>query len=133
MNVPDRHENFWAFSADLTIPVLGVVGAPTTRDGWYVEALALELGAGRAGDDLVIGNTAVFVIPDADMPGGLHAILGNGILSPSYEFTDTTVAEWYVDMRDDNNAYLVVVVPEPASAVLLLSGGIMVMFRRRKK
>ena len=117
--------------ADLTIPVIGVGGEPTTRDGWYVDALALELGAGREGDQLVIANTAVFIIPDANMPGGLDAILGNGILSPSSEFVDTTVAEWYVDMRDGGAAYLVVVIPEPTGIVLLIAAFPSLLRRRR--
>lgn len=118
--------------ADLTIPVLGVGGAATTRDGYYVDAMALELGAGREGDQLLIANTAVFVIPDADMPGGLDAILGNGILSPSADLVDTTVAEWYVDMRDGNDAWLIVVVPEPATVSLLLFGTLAILRRRKK-
>ncbi|MDY7010132.1 MAG: aspartyl protease family protein [Planctomycetota bacterium] len=118
--------------ADLTIPVIGVGGEETTRDGYYVDALSLELGAGREGDQLVFANTAVFVIPDANMPGGLEAILGNGILSPSTELVDTTVTEWYVDMRDGDNPYLIVVVPEPASASLLLFGALAILIRRRK-
>ncbi len=120
-------------TAELTIPVSGVGGSPTMRPGWYVDALALELGRGREDDDLVIGNTAVFVIPDAEMPGGLDAILGSGILSPpSSGFPDTTVAEWYVDMRNSDEAYLIVVLPEPTGIVLLMVA-FPVIFRRRSK
>ncbi len=120
-----------------TITVSGVGGAPVTRPGWYVDALALELAAGREGDDLAIGNTVVFVIPDANMPGGLDAILGNGAFSDHMSLvgmtpivTKTDIVEWYVDMRDDNNAFLVVVVPEPASAILMLLGAVAIIRRR---
>ncbi len=114
--------------ADLTITVSGVGGAQEMRPGWYVDALALKLDD-TDGDLLIITNTAVFVIPD--MPGGLDAILGNGILSPSSEFTDTTVAEWYVDMRDGGAAYLVVVIPEPTGIVLLIAAFPSLLRRRR--
>ncbi len=118
-------------SAELTIPVLGVGGEPTTRDGYYVDALALELGDGPDGDRLIITNTAVFVIPDAEMPGGLDAILGNGMFSPSAGLVDTTVVEWYVDMRDGDEAYLIVVIPEPAGIVLLIVAVPSLLRRRR--
>ena len=97
-----------------------------------MDALALELGAGRDGDKLVIGNTAVFVISDEEMPGDLDAILGNGILSPSSGFIDTTVEEWYVDMRVGDNAYLIVVIPEPTGIVLLIVALPSILRRRSK-
>ena len=82
---------------DLTITVQGIGPGQDQRPGYYVDALALELGAGRQGDRLMIGNTAVFIIPDDKMPGDLEAILGNSVLSPSALLVDTIVDDWYVD------------------------------------
>jgi len=96
---------------ELTIPVTGVGGVQVTRPGWYVDTLGLELGKLHAGDMLLVGNTAVFVIPDEEMPGGLDAILGNGVFSPSSDLADTSVVEWYVDTRHPEESYLIVVVP----------------------
>ncbi len=112
-----------------TIPISGIGGGQTECPGYYVDALALELGAGRGGDKLVISKTAVFVISDAEMPGGLKAILGNGIFSHSSEGIKTTVVEWYVDMRDGSEN-LIIVIPEPGSAILMLLGAVAIIRRR---
>jgi len=96
---------------DMTITVTGLGPGQAERPGYYVDALALDLGRGREGDQLVVDNTAVFVIPDESMPGELEAILGNGIFSPSSQFQDTTVTEWYVDTRDPANSHIIVVLP----------------------
>jgi len=96
---------------ELTITVSGVGGVQVTRPGWYVDALGLELGGLHEGDMLLVGNTAVFVIPDDQMPGGLDAILGNGVFSPSSDLTDTSVVRWYVDTRDAEDSYIIVVLP----------------------
>jgi len=103
-------------SPDLTVTVGGVGGGGTVRPGWYVETLALPLAPPRGADRLLIANTAVFAIPDDEMPGGLDAILGNGVFSPSSSLVDTTVVEWFVDTREAGAARLIVVMPEPATA-----------------
>ena len=97
---------------DMTITVQGIGPGQDVRPGFYVDALTLDLGGGRAGDQFVISNTAVFVIPDEAMPGDLDAILGNGAFSPSSELVDTTLSDWYVDTRDGENACIVLVGPE---------------------
>jgi hypothetical protein len=101
---------------DLSIAVGGVGPGQSDRPGWYVDALALDLGRGREGDQLVISNTAVIVIPDAEMPGGLEAILGNAPFSLAVDLSglmyyETPVVEWYVDTRDPEDAYIIVVLP----------------------
>lgn len=116
--------------ADLFITVAGVGGAQTTRPGYLVDTLALELAGAHQGDELLISNTAVFVIPDDDMPGGLEAILGNGIISPSSDMNDTTVQRWLLDTRDEENAFLVIVVPEPTTIFLLLPAWLLVVKKR---
>ncbi|GAG08234.1 unnamed protein product, partial [marine sediment metagenome] len=98
---------------DLTITVGGVGDEVVTRYGWYVDALALELGAGREGEKLLITNTAVFVIPDEQMPGELQAILGSGVFGPGTTDPlswpeDTPVLEWFVDLRTDEPALVIV-------------------------
>ena len=114
---------------DLSRDICGV-GGSETRYGYEVDALALELGAERDGDLLIIGNTTVFIIPDDEMPGTLDgskrldAILGNGAFSPyrcplSWEIEPTDVVEWYVDMRDGSEN-LIIVIPEPATITLLI-------------
>ncbi len=99
---------------DLTISVSGVGSGSTDRPGWYVDSIGLAMGNGRQGEFL-IHNSAVFVIPDADMPGGLAAILGNAPFSSSSDFTETTLQEWYLDTRDPNNSYLILVAPRLAA------------------
>lgn len=94
---------------DLTIQVSGIGSGQAERPGWFVDALKLDLGNGREGDQLIITDTAVFTIPDESMPGELEAILGNGMFSPSMWFVDTSVLEWYVDTRDPENSYIIVV------------------------
>ncbi|NIA06360.1 MAG: PEP-CTERM sorting domain-containing protein [Actinobacteria bacterium] len=118
---------------DFTINVAGIGEAEAIRPGYYVDALALELGAGREGDKLIIANTAVFVIPDDEMPGGLDAILGNCVFSPSSSpsIADTIVDDWYVDTRDSANSYLIIVVPEPTSVILLACAALALASRRR--
>jgi hypothetical protein len=116
-------------SPDLTVPVGGVGSQSSERPGWYVDALALDLGNGREGDKLVISNSAVFVIPDADMPAGLSAILGNCAFSPSSDLEDTTLSDWYVDQRAEGG-YIILMVPEPASLTLLLAGALALRRRR---
>ncbi|MCD6377470.1 MAG: retropepsin-like domain-containing protein [Planctomycetes bacterium] len=106
--------------ADLSITVLGVGGEQTTRPGYYIDTLALELAGTHQNDELLISNTAVFIIPDDDMPCGLDAILGSNILSPSSDMVDTTIQKWFLDMRDEENAFLVIVIPEPATMLLIL-------------
>lgn len=96
---------------DMTKPITGIGGGSVDRPGFYVDALALDLGAGRDGDRFVVSNTAVFVIPDESMPGGLDAILGNSPFAPSEWFVDTTIEDWYVDTRDPNDSYLILVLP----------------------
>ena len=100
---------------DVTVPVSGVGSGSGTRPGWYVETFALDLGNGREGDQLHIGNTAVFAIPDANMPGGLDAILGSGVFIASTELAETSLVEWYVDQRDSENASIILVFPEPVA------------------
>ena len=115
-------------SPDLSIPVGGIGPESTWRDGYYVDAVALALGNGREGDSLLLGNSAVFVIPDDEMPaypgpGGetlhLEAILGNGVFSPgqddlfSFDINDSPFTEWYVDTRDPDHSYIVLVAPLP--------------------
>ncbi len=97
---------------DLTIAVGGVGGSGGDRPGWHVDALALGLGRGREGDSVSISNTAVFTIPDADMPGGLEAVLGSGVFGASSELAETPLVEWYVDQRDDDDAAIILVFPE---------------------
>ena len=102
-----------------------------------MDALALELGPGREGDRLIIGNTAVFVIPDDEMPGELDAVLGTSAFSPFVSLIDliledTIVDDWYVDTRDSANSYLIIVVPEPTSLVLLACGTLVLAARRRR-
>jgi len=118
---------------DLTIPVQGIGPGVTYRPGYYVDALALELGNGRAGDNFVISNTAVFIIPDANMPGGLDAILGTGVFSHSSWLVETTVDDWYLDTRDPNSAYLVVALPEPATPAILALVSLAMFGRRRAR
>ena len=107
---------------DLLIPVSGVGSSQSERPGWYVDALALDLGRGREGDRLVLSNTAVFTIPDELMPGELQAILGGGVFSPGVDsiysliWNDTPVLEWYLDTRDPEHAYIIVVMPDPVTA-----------------
>jgi hypothetical protein len=107
---------------DLTILVSGIGPDQTERPGWYVDALALDLGGDREGDQLIITHTAVFVIPDAEMPAGLEAILGNVLFSPgitslSDDTTEeTSLLEWYVDMRDPGNACIILVPAKPGDA-----------------
>jgi len=96
---------------EMTLPITGVGGTQTEAPGWFVDALALDLGHGREGDQLAIGNTAVFIIPDEAMPGDLDAILGNSMFSPSMWMEDTPVVEWYVDMRYSQDAAIIVVLP----------------------
>ena len=106
--------------ADLSITVLGVGGEQTTRPGYYIDTLALELAGTHQDDELLISNTAVFIIPDDDMPCGLDAILGSNIVSPSSNMVDTTIQKWFLDMRDEEDAFLVIVIPEPATMLLIL-------------
>jgi len=100
---------------DLTLTVSGVGTGTSVRPGWRVDTLALDLGRGREGDQLLIGNTAVFVIPDAEMPAGLDAILGNGVFSSSNDLGETSLVEWYVDQRDDDDACIILVFPDPVA------------------
>ncbi len=108
--------------ADLSIVLSGIGGGEVIRPGWYVDALAMDLGNGREGDRLVFTDTAVFVLPDEEMPGGLEAIVGNGLLSPATDDQffgfpqDTALLEWYVDMRDPDNGYLILVPAKPGDA-----------------
>ena len=94
---------------DMTKLIGGIGGGAVNRPGFYVDAMALGLGAGRDGDRFVI--SAVFVIPDASMPGGLDAILGNSPFAPSEFEVETTIDDWYVDTRDPNESYLILVLP----------------------
>lgn len=122
---------------DFVMPIGGIGGATNDRDGYFVDALALDLGADREGDKLIITNTAVCVIPDDEMPGDLDAILGNNVLSPALDLSflvyDTPVVDWYVDTRDSENSYLIIVVPEPATLSLLAAGAVLALRRRRRK
>ncbi|MHC4716652.1 MAG: hypothetical protein ACYS5V_06760, partial [Planctomycetota bacterium] len=65
----------------------------------------------------------VFVIPDEYMPGGLEAILGNGLFGPGMDSTggmmiyDSPFPEWYVDTRDGDNARLIVMLDGLATVV----------------
>lgn len=119
---------------DFTQEIGGIGAGSSIRNGYLVDAVALDLGAGREGDRFVIGGTSVFVIPDAEMPGGLDAIFGNGALvswTDGLNAADTTLTNWYVDTRDADNAHLVLVVPEPATPALLAVGAVAVLRRRR--
>ena len=119
--------------ADLSITVLGVGGEKTTRPGYYIDTLALELAGTHQDDDLLISNTAVFIIPDDDMPCGLDAILGSDILSPSSDMVDTTIQKWFLDTRDEENAFLVIVIPEPATMLLILLAFPVLLKRHRTR
>ena len=98
---------------DMTIQVIGIGPGQEDRPGWYVDSLALDLAGDTGGDRLDVSNSGVFVIPDEAMPGGLAAILGNNIFSPSSDLLDTTLIEWYVDTRDRDSAHIVLVLPDP--------------------